>query len=435
MSLTTNSGRNLDDHYRDNPSSDTPCDNSTRTHWWGFTPYDFRETMYYIYKMLVLPGLITAIVIVLLIMGVYENIIIGTISTILTYIGSLLFSIYIRERRRERRFAIPDDELITENSFNLNEISETKFRIGFVGDIMRMRDFELIFSNNVVNFFNGVNIIIGNLEGIVTDRESFAKQFHPDKILQQLTNLLGGNTRWLICLSNNHSIDFGNQEFHNSLHTIQKVPEIDVFGRNDVPHVIVGGVDINISTASEWSNQKTWNCISKFRDTEIDSYNSQERFNILYPHWGYESERYVRTGIQNTARDLLTNNSNLKWDLIFGQHPHVRQPIMKVRDENIWKLVAYSGGNFTSGVTFLRRSKHIHGIIMKCDIGPLRQDSNQLVVGRVEWQNVFNKEDESRNVPTKVVEFGTEEPRSYILTISIVIIVLFIVLKILDFFL
>ncbi len=366
------------------------CNDSTDTKWWSFTPYDLEETKYYIKKLLVLPGLITVIVIVMFFMGFYENPIIGIMSIILTYIGSLLLTIYTREQRRKSRFEIPENDVLTPTPPPLNKLEETKFRIGFVGDIMMMRKYKLTFHEKVKKFFNKVDIIVGNFEGIVTKQDPpLSKQAHPEnpeKILKQLQDLLGSNTKWLLCLSNNHSIDFGSKEFHKSLHKIRREPKIDVFGRNDVTNVFVKGKNINISTASEWSNQKTWDCISRFRNNEIDSYYSQNKFNIFYPHWGYENERYVRSNIQNNAKELLISNTANKLDLIFGCHPHVRQPIMKVRDEfidqhgnniELWKLVAFSGGNFTSGVTFLRKKKHIHGIIMKCDIGPLKNYPNQ----------------------------------------------------------
>ncbi|MFW9875406.1 MAG: CapA family protein [Candidatus Thorarchaeota archaeon] len=449
MSLLTKDNEELNDYYQRQQRQQTyegNCDESNKTHWWGFTPYDFQETIYYSYRMLVLPGAITTIVIFLIIIGVYENVIIGVISTFLTYIASLLISIYIREKRRERRCAIPDSEKLTTSP--LNEIKETKFRIGFVGDIMRMRDYELKFSADVHNFFNDVNIIIGNLEGIVKDDECpLTKQSHPKKILQQLQDLLGDNTKWLLCLGNNHSIDFGNQEFHKSLHIVRQESNIDVFGRNDVPYVFVEGQNINIATATEWSNQKNWNCIAKFGITEVELYHSSNKFNILYPHWSYENERYVRSSIQNKAKQLLTSIPNKKWDLIFGHHPHVRQPIMKFKDEykdqqgnsiEFWKLVAFSGGNFTSGVTFLRKKKHIHGTIMKCDIGPLEDNDTQLAVGKVVWQNTVNEKKKINGKATKVIEFDYEEERISricLLIIGIVSIVLFIMLKLLDFFL
>jgi len=446
MELTTKDGTNLNTYYGSDPDRISPCNDSTDAKWWRFIPYDLRETINYIIKMLVLPGLIAAIFIYLMILstGSFGNLTIGIIITVLTYIGSILISFYARERFLTRFHAIPPEDLLVPDPPDpFNAIEPKQFSIGFVGDIMRMRKYQLMFSNDVIDFFKDVDIIVGNLEGIVIDQDCpLTKQSHPPNIRPQLQALLRGNTTWLLCLSNNHSIDFGNLTFHKSLNIIQQIPEIDVFGRNDVPHIYVEESEINISSASMWSNQKTWDCISEYTQSKLNSYNSQRRFNILYPHWNYENERYVRRRIQKSAKLLLTDDSNLKWDLIFGQHTHVRQPIIKVvaehKDPNniivkSKKIIAFSGGNFASGVTFLRKKKHIHGIIMKCDIGPLSADTTKLAVGKVEWKKTFNKIDKTRDVPTKIIKFGEGEQgisRIYIILIGISIIVLVFLLRI-----
>ena len=289
-------------------------------------------------------------------------------------------------------------------------------------------------------FFEGVDIIIGNLEGIVTEKRArIPKQAHENPpILCQLKSLLKHNTKWLLCISNNHSIDFGNSDFHDSLNKIQSDPRFDVFGRNDVPNVLVQNFPINIASATEWSNKKNWDCISIYNKAGINSYHCQGKFNILFPHWGYENEKYVRERVRLDAEALLTGGSPeykkkqkfvrkvfkkqiipeqfKNWDFIFGHHSHVRQPIMvfehelKDRANNLIKdsegkniclkkLVAFSGGNFTSGAKIIRKKKHIYGIIMKCEIGPLQNCSEQYAMSNVEWRRtVNNKKDKTKTV-------------------------------------
>ncbi|MFX0083662.1 MAG: CapA family protein [Candidatus Hodarchaeota archaeon] len=442
MSITHENGNDLNTYYANNPPSDPPCEDCDDTIWWGLTPYDWRETLNYFFKMLVLPGAIAAVIILLMILttGSIDNLTLWTIIIVLTYIGSILIALYARHRlltwihriQDENSLIIPDP---------LNQINNTTYKIGFVGDIMRMRIYGLQFSNEVINFFSGVDIIVGNLEGIIRpDDPPMTKQSHPATILQQLNGLLRGGTNWLLCLSNNHSIDFGNREFHRSLNDIQQEPRIDVFGRYDVSHVYVRGQNINISCATEWSNQRRWDCISRFPDS-MNSSHIDTRLNILYPHWNYENERYVRRWLQNRANDLLTSNVGKRWDLIFGHHPHVRQPVIYVHDtnDNVNKLVAFSGGNFTSGVRFFRLKKHIHGIIMRCDIGPLTQNPARLGIGKVEIQNTYNKKgrDPITGDRIKTVVFGEGIQgisRFWILIIGIVIITTVVLLRVFGIF-
>ena len=461
MTLTNTNGDDLDTYYGSAPDRKPPCNNSTKTRWWRLSPYNCRETINYFLKMLVLPGLIAGIMILIMILttGEIANFTLGVIITVLTYTGSIFIALYMRERYFAWYHRIQDqNSLIIPNP--LNQIDDTIYKIGFVGDIMMMRDYQLRFSNEIISFFGdeneGVNIIIGNLEGIIKDEDpSLTKQAHPPTILRQLLHLLRDN-RWLLCLSNNHSIDYGNQDFHNSLLKIQQTPKIDVFGRNDVPNVFVDNQKINISSASEWSNQKTWKCISKYGTNELSSYYAQDRFNILTPHWNYENERYVRRRLQERSKKLVIDNGNENWDLIFGHHTHVRQPIIKIREnlfdangnpildvnnnpKGLWKLVAFSGGNLTSGVTFIRRKKHIHGRIMRCDIGPLTQDPTRLAIGRVEIQNTFNENgrDADTDAKIKTIRFGEGEQgisRFWMLIIGIAIISIVIILRVLGIF-
>ncbi|MFX1280486.1 MAG: CapA family protein [Promethearchaeota archaeon] len=466
----------LEDYYNANPPVKHPCNNSKKTKWWcimSYTPYNCHETLNYFLKMLVLPGIIAFCIVLLIIFttGDVDNFILLTIITSLTYTASIFISFYIRDRILTSRHKIQEEvdkvERITPEENNatvfhyeleLNPIKETIYKIGFVGDIMMMKKFGLRFENQVKEFFeedSGVNIIVGNLEGIVREppKDPFlTKQVHPMKILKQLNQLLEGNDiRWLLCLSNNHSIDYGNRKFHESLNLIQEDPKIDVFGRNDVPNVFVERKNINIASASEWSNQKTWKCISKYRTKKLNPYHDDGKFNILYPHWNFENERYVRRRLQKRAKKLMIGDNDIKsWDLIFGHHPHVRQPVIKVRADykkggvliKLWKLVAFSGGNFTSGAKLIRRKKHIHGRIMRCDIGPLKDDQDRLAVGKVKIMDTVNKEGHEidRNgdkIEFKNVIFGLGERgihRFWVLLIGLAIVVIVVLLRIFGIF-
>ena len=483
MSLSVNVDQEVDleEYYNSNPQPKYPCNDSEKTRWWCLTPYNCLETFNYFIKMLVLPGVIAGIIILIMILttGAIDNLILLTIISILMYTGSFFISIFTREQTLAWLNKIRENDQvkivrIQENYETqlvntidtLNSIKDPKYIIGFVGDIMMMRDFTLRFDNDVKTFFKkdgGVRIILGNLEGIVRNLDPPedpppTKQSHPPEILNQLNQLLlSNNTRWLLCLSNNHSIDFSNHEFHESLKYIQAKEKIDVFGRNDVPNVYIKGPPaINIASATEWSNQHTWKCISKYRTKKLEPYYEKDKFNILYPHWNFENEKYVRKRLQKRAKKLLTNNDDQNWDLIFGHHPHVRQPVIKIREDllkddgtpvldadgnpvQIWKLVAFSGGNFTSGVRWIRRKKHIHGRIMRCEIGPLTKYENKLAVGKVEIVDTVNKEgyDNDRDIDFKTVKFGLGEKginRIWILVIGLVIVAIVVLLRVFGIF-
>jgi hypothetical protein len=282
----------------------------------------------------------------------------------------------------------------------LNEISTVNYKIGFVGDIMKMFQYYLVFDQSVIDFFQDVELIIGNLEGILTLQPGFiAAQRHNKEITEQLKTVKPAK-KWLLCLSNNHSGDFGLADFVLHLDRL-RFEGFNVFGRKDMPCYTYDN-RINFVSGSMWSNQNRCEYVTRFKEIEEHFISDPKIFNVLYPHWYYEYELYPRLKVKKKAETLLE-----RWDLIFGHHPHVVQPITKAKRGEVNKLLAYSAGNFTAG---LEIDAHKYGIIMKCEIGPLKSDSSKLAVGRVEWKFTYidNNIDENKE---KYVKFKKNMPK------------------------
>lgn len=455
MVLLAPDGTDLTDFYDRHPCLTRPCEDSEKTDWWRFSPYNWEETKYYILKMFALPlGAAVVFFFVSLLIS-YNNPILHFISTILIFIGTIFLNSFNRERRRARRYEITvqdglEDVTIPYNvareedlfKFNLNTLSPTapKFNIGFVGDIMMVPKHELNF-DDILPFFDDVNLIVGNLEGIVRNsKNKLGKQAHEPNIFDKLKPLLNPNRQLLLCISNNHSSDYGNREFSDVVDLIRNQPNIHVFGRHDTPNVTTDTYPINIATATQWSNQKNWQCISEYVNTDIingfGALHKNNHVNIFFPHWSYENERYTRDEIQDHANTLLTGNAP-RWDLIFGHHSHTRQPLQRVNDprSGLSKLVVFSGGNFTSGAVIIREQKHIYGIIMKCQIGLLQGSTTQYAIGDVEWRKTKN--DRHITSGTKTICIDRKRYRinnMYSLILGILIIGLIVLFKFLELF-
>lgn len=116
------------------------------------------------------------------------------------------------------------------------KIQEPKFWIGFVGDIMKMNKYNLTFDNGLREFFKYTKLIVGNLEGIITKKKSgWASQNHREELFKNLKELTENeNIDWLICMSNNHSGDFGYNEFKHTWDLALK-EEIEIFGPRERP--------------------------------------------------------------------------------------------------------------------------------------------------------------------------------------------------------
>ncbi|NHJ21737.1 MAG: hypothetical protein EAX91_12390 [Candidatus Lokiarchaeota archaeon] len=457
----------------------------------GISPYKADETIYYICKHFALPGIATVFLLLPLMFYIIFNFSIRSLSYIFIILSLLLLLSVGRENIRGWKYKIKNDDgnqIIYQPGpyvckreaekyiCKINEISKTHYKLGFVGDILKVNKFDLEFHPDIKCFFHDVDLIIGNLEGIITRLKCpILKQAHPRKILTQLKTVLNKDTMWLLSMGNNHSEDFNNYQFNRSLARIHRNPKFEAFGRKDVSFIQNQNKDINIFNATEWSNQKTWNYTSIYESPnrefqQITNLLDNNKFNILFPHWGFENEKYVRTRFQKDAKALLTgipqNYSKYqdflrekyhkmilpdpahKWDFIFAHHPHVLQPILKISDNILDddgepvmnckgkpiicnKLAVFSAGNFTSGANILRKKKHISGIIMKCEIGPLKEFDEKLAIGRMEWRRIKNHKIRINGVRTKRVCVDNQKYRTYnrsLFIVSIILLIIFLVM-------
>jgi hypothetical protein len=317
----------------------------------------------------------------------------------------------------------------------LNNISEPKYWVGFVGDIMRMKKYKLIFSTDIIEFFRGTKLIIGNLEGIIAPKKSgIASQNHRNDIFDNLLEFNGNNSRLLLLsMSNNHSGDFGWLRFNETKEQAMKY-QFEVFGYRERPNFpdkeflnskkstngFLEFLDkINIVTGTMWrTRNKLCDYISLYEWK--NKYHNNLKFNILYPHWHYEHEDFLRKRIHAESIDLLKCGDDpyeeKPWDLIFGHHTHVPQAITEIKSEDPGipnKLLAFSGGNFFSGDW---RHKHNHGLVMKCEIGKWNND--KYAVGKVEWsytKNKFRRWSLSRknHVKTVIIDQNQNKKRSF----------------------
>ncbi|TFG16860.1 MAG: hypothetical protein EU533_08690 [Promethearchaeota archaeon] len=286
-------------------------------------------------------------------------------------------------------------------NIKLNDITPT-FKIGFVGDIMKMYGYSLEFHESVFDFFEEVELIVGNLEGIITLQPAFVTaQRHNIEIMEQLKTIKDPE-QWLLCLSNNHSGDFGFADFIFHLNRLHW-EGFNVFGRKDIPNFLYRNT-LNFTSGTMWLNQSQTSFVTRFEDVDDYFIDNPNIFNILYPHWHYEYELYPRPSIINDCKKALEG-----WDLIVGHHPHVVQPITKYNINGIEKLIAYSMGNFCSG---LDRRAHEFGAIMKCEIGPLKSNPELFAIGTVEWQFVRSENEIIVKFKNKMPKIDNAPPKT-----------------------
>ena len=298
----------------------------------------------------------------------------------------------------------------------LNSIyQENKVIIGFVGDIMPTGKYNMTFSRRVIKFFTECDLIVGNLEGIMVKDITYKKigkristQRHTYSILNLLLSLGKAPKNWLLCVSNNHSGDLGIAGFIEMIGVL-KEKQFNIFGDEDNPTFFYNTKDflVNLVAGTMWSNYRKCRFVSRFGCA--GKYHEDIAFNILFPHWHYENEPYIRPFMGEKSRNFLQfgkykkdkeiekyynnptdspNQPGLKeWDFVFGHHSHTPQPIEIFSQQGIRKVLAYSGGNFTSGKG---RKKHRKGMIAKIVLGKSTELPNRIVVEKLAWRYTYN---------------------------------------------
>lgn len=257
-------------------------------------------------------------------------------------------------------------------SLILNEIIP-ELKLVFLGDIMPPGNRTLEIHESVLNFVADADYLIGNFEGVIVNKKAkraFLSQAHSPHILDKLAELKDPNKIVLSC-SNNHSGDFGHKYFSASCN-LMKEKGFQTIGAIDNPNVILNN-KVNLVSATSWSNQKC-SYIATF-DNSLKLIDKSSKFNLLFPHWGYEMQAYPNPQQLYLAHDLLST-----WDAIIGHHSHCPQPVTMHTFDKTNKLLAFSLGNFSTWV-FLQ--KYSSGIILKIEIGQNKRGT--WLVGKIDW--------------------------------------------------
>ena len=395
-------------------------------------PYDIAETLRWILKHIIY-DLFYPLTLVIFIIFYFETIpsyflLLGICVSVISL--SYLLFYWIQTVRSTEKNTGTYDESRKWNVKKVNEIDEGNviYNIGFVGDIMKMKDYDIIFDDNINRFFKGVDLIVGNLEGMIFDKKTFnvLRQKHKSKILGDLKTITKSPPNWLLCICNNHSADYKSKRFYETQKKIDEEDGFISFGERTQRQSYSPQKGINIVSGTMWNNYKNI-FASLFR--EINSKYNPDAFNILFPHWHYENECYVRSEIVEKCKSLFrdgiyyvkskfipkifvrppinTYNKKPKWDLVFGHHTHVPQPIVIVPNPNTQRnnLLAYSGGNFTSSKWI---DKHQHGLILRCQIAKINE-SNKSAIRCIEWS--YTKCDRDRKNGTVHIDIDVEHNR------------------------
>ncbi len=280
-------------------------------------------------------------------------------------------------------------------SFFLNENVIPKYRVAFIGDIMDMAGKKARVSENIKEFVQDCDYLVGNFEATITDTDNSGyalAQRHSTQILETLADLFVPDKTFLN-LANNHAGDFSYKIFSDSVAKLES-KGFQTFGTAQKPFVEISN-DIRIVAGTTISNR---DCDYVIKLEDALSYCTPEKFVVLYPHWGYDLELFPRPMTVTLAKTLIKN-----FDAIIGHHAHIPQAVTTVSSDEIEsdmnKLIAYGLGDFC----IWEELKHyLYGMVMKIDIGP--KSLGEWQIGQVEWRFTSCQEKTGTDWETKIVD-------------------------------
>ena len=194
------------------------------------------------------------------------------------------------------------------------------------------------FLANVKSIFSSDDLTIANFEGTLTDStEREDKQF-AFKAPASYADILTAGSVEAVNTANNHSHDYGEQSFDDTLKALDTAGIIH-FGYDETAVTEVKGIKIGLVGIYELNDHLGRKEQLKQNIAKVKNEGAQ--LVIVIFHWGNEKEE-VPDENQKTLGHLAIDEGA---DLVCGHHPHVLQGIEKYKGKNI----VYSLGNFCFG--------------------------------------------------------------------------------------
>lgn len=261
-------------------------------------------------------------------------------KTSFDYFSELPFNSQIAQEGGTSYFSVIFEEGRAEKISN-------QYNLLIVGDIMMGRgvqkftdQFGLSYPfENIKNIFKGIDIILGNLEGPVTEEApliplSSMSLVYSVEIVQELKKI-GFN---LLTLANNHSLDKGEKVLEQTRNYLLDygIQPLGDYRSCDEKYYYQYKNILLIGANLVYANQY---CVSEIeKNIKAIKQKDPTIFIIVVPHWGIEYVHRPNIFQEETAHTLIDAGA----DLIIGHHPHVVQSIEKYKG----KLIFYSLGNF-----------------------------------------------------------------------------------------
>lgn len=194
------------------------------------------------------------------------------------------------------------------------------------------------FLQNVKSIFSADDLTIANFEGTLTDSEEREEKQFAFKAPAEFSSILSDGSVEAVTLANNHSHDYGEQGFADTLTALDQ-EGITHFGYDETAVIEVKGIKVGLVGIYELKDHLERTEQLKQNIAKVKEEGAV--ITIVIFHWGNEKEEIPDSNQMTLGRLAIDEGA----DLVCGHHPHVLQGIETYKGKNI----VYSLGNFCFG--------------------------------------------------------------------------------------
>ena len=194
------------------------------------------------------------------------------------------------------------------------------------------------FLQNVKDIFSTDDLTIANFEGTLTDSDEREDKTFAFKAPASYASILTGGSVEAVNTANNHSHDYGDQSFDDTLAALDDAGIVH-FGYDETAVMDVKGVKVGLVGIYELYDHLEREQQLKNNIAKVKADGAQ--LTVVIFHWGNETETVPDSNQTTLGRIAIDEGA----DLVCGHHPHVLQGIETYKGRNI----VYSLGNFCFG--------------------------------------------------------------------------------------
>ena len=194
------------------------------------------------------------------------------------------------------------------------------------------------FLQNVKDIFSADDLTIANFEGTLTDSDEREDKTFAFKAPASYASILTGGSVEAVNTANNHSHDYGEQSFNDTLAALDDAGIVH-FGYDETAVTDVKGIKVGLVGIYELYDHLEREQQLKDNIAKVKADGAQ--LIVVIFHWGNETETVPDSNQTTLGRIAIDEGA----DLVCGHHPHVLQGIETYKGKNI----VYSLGNFCFG--------------------------------------------------------------------------------------